>query len=246
MAPGRLIFLLSAIWATAAVESPANQQACKDIKTALPGKVRFPDEPEYVKENKDYYNAGLADLKPACIAFPTSAQDVSAIVKILNTETHNAVQFAVKSGGHSPNIGAASTKDGVLIAMRHINGTVLDKAKSLAHIKPGGHWWDVMDVLKGTGQMAVGGRLGVVGIGGYLLQGGVSFLSGMYGLGGDVRLFFSPDSGLIETSRMLSSTKPFSLMVLSSISKQTSARTWSALCGEEGRSLVSCSSYQRP
>ena len=72
--------------------------------------------------------------------------------------------------------------------MRHINGTVLDKEKSLAHIKPGGHWWDAMDVLKGTGQMAVGGRLGVVGIGGYLLQGGVSLLSGMYGLGGDVRL----------------------------------------------------------
>jgi len=28
--------------------------------------------------------------------------------------------------------------------MRHITGTVLDKENSLAHIKPGGHWWDVM------------------------------------------------------------------------------------------------------
>jgi FAD/FMN-containing dehydrogenase len=186
MAPRHLLAFLAAIWTTSAAISAANQQICKDIKAGLSGKVSFPDEAEYVKENKDYYNIGLAELAPACIAFPTSAKDVSTIIKILNTETHKDVQFAVKSGGHSPNPGAASIKDGILIAMRHINGTVLDKEKSLAHIKPGGHWWDAMDVLKGTGQMVVAGRLGVVGIGGYLLQGGVSLLSGMYGLGGDV------------------------------------------------------------
>jgi FAD/FMN-containing dehydrogenase len=186
MAPRRLVATLAALWTNSAIASPTAQQACKDIKTALPGKLWFPGEAAYIQENKDYYNIGLAELNPACISLPTSPEDVSAIIKILNADANKDVHFAVKSGGHSPNPGAASIRDGVLIAMRHINGTVLDKEKSLAHIKPGGHWWDAMDVLKGTGQMVVGGRLGVVGIGGYLLQGGVSFLSGMYGLGGDV------------------------------------------------------------
>jgi FAD/FMN-containing dehydrogenase len=195
MAHRHLLALLSAVWTASAAASPVNQQACTDIKTILPGKVWFPTDAEYIKENKDYYNIGLAELTPTCITFPTSSQDVSAIIKILNTETHKDVRFAVKSGGHSPNPGAASIKDGVLIAMIHINGTVLDKEKSLAHIKPGGHWWDAMDVLKGTGQMAVGSRLGVVGIGGFLLQGGLSLLSGMYGLGGDVRLSSTYDFG---------------------------------------------------
>jgi hypothetical protein len=53
-------------------------------------------------------------------------------------------------------------------------------------VKPGGHWWDVMKTLEGTGRIVVGGRLGVVGLGGYLTQEGVSILSGQYGLAGDV------------------------------------------------------------
>jgi len=199
-----LLTLLSTVWLSFAAASATNEQVCREIKTALPGKLWFPGEAAYIKENKDYYNIGLTELGPACITFPSSAGDVSAIIKILNTDAHKDVQFAVKSGGHSPNPGAASVKDGVLITMRHINGTVLDKEKSLAYIKPGGHWWDAMDVLKGTGHMAVGGRLGVVGIGGYLLQGGVSLLSGEYGLGGDVRptsFIFSSFGGEVRLIR---------------------------------------------
>ena len=69
MAPRHLLALLSATWTASAAVSPANQQACRDIKIALPGKVWFPDEAEYIKENKDYYNIGLAELAPACITF---------------------------------------------------------------------------------------------------------------------------------------------------------------------------------
>jgi FAD/FMN-containing dehydrogenase len=181
----KLFVVLLASRLALAAPSAATQTACNEIKQALPGKVWFPDEPAYTKENKDYYNSGLADLRPACITMPTSAQEVSTIVKILNT--HDTVNFAVKSGGHSPNAGAASIKDGVLIAMRNVSGTEFDKEKQLAYVKPGGHWTDVLKALNGTGRMVVGGRLGVVGIGGYLLQGGVSFLSGQYGMGCDVR-----------------------------------------------------------
>jgi FAD binding domain len=188
-----LFVLLSTTCLSSAAPGPTTLQACSKIQSTLPGKLSLPGQSAYIKENRDYYNIGLAELGPACIAFPTSAQDVSAIIKILNSDAHKDVQFAVKSGGHSPNPGASSVKDGVLITMRHINGTVLDKEKRLAYIKPGGHWWDVMDVLKDSGHMVVAGRLGVVGIGGYLLQGGVSLLSGENGLGGDVRLtLFKP------------------------------------------------------
>jgi FAD/FMN-containing dehydrogenase len=168
---------------TKAAPSASTQETCSQIKTTLPGKLSLPGEAAYTKENKDYYNAGLAELKPACIAFPSSPEDVSAIVKILGAQ--NDVQFAVKSGGHSPNPGASSIKDGVLIAMRNVAGTTLDKEKGLLYTKPGGHFWDVMKVLDNTGLTVVGARLGAVGIGGYLTQGGLSFLSGQYGLAAD-------------------------------------------------------------
>lgn len=133
--------------------------ACSAIQKAIPGRLWLPGQPAYKKENKDYYNAGLKELGPACISLPTSAQDVSTIVKILGQ--YSDVQFAVKSGGHSPNSGHSSVKDGVLIALRHINGTVLDKQNKVAYVKPGGHWADVMRALNGTGQTVVGGRLGM-------------------------------------------------------------------------------------
>jgi FAD/FMN-containing dehydrogenase len=168
-----------------ATVNATTQAACNDIKQALPGKLWLPGQAPYIQENKDYYNSGLVELGPACIALPTSAADVSSIVQILNR--HSTVNFAIKSGGHSPNAGDSSIKDGVLIALRHINGTTYDAAKQVAHVKPGGHWSDVVSALSSTGRMVVGGRLGVVGIGGYLMQGGVSFFSAQYGLGGDVR-----------------------------------------------------------
>jgi hypothetical protein len=133
--------------------------ACNEIKAALPGQVHVAKDPVYTKENKAYYNAGLAELMPRCITMPSSAQDVSKIVKILNK--HAGVRFAVKSGGHDPNPGHSSVKDGVLIAMRNVAGTTYNKEKGVAYIKPGGHWSDALNPLAKDKVAVVSGRLGM-------------------------------------------------------------------------------------
>ncbi|KAF1989516.1 FAD-binding domain-containing protein [Aulographum hederae CBS 113979] len=177
---GSLTFALAA-----AIPSAATRQACNDITAALPGldNVARPNSMRYNSEINDYYNHGLANLKPACVTFPKNALDVSKIVQVLNK--YPDVKFAVKSGGHSPNEGAASVADGVLVALRDVTGTQYDAAKQVAYVKPGGHWFEVLAALAPTGRTVVGGRLGIVGIGGYLMQGGVSFISGQYGLAAD-------------------------------------------------------------
>jgi hypothetical protein len=180
------LYILCIAWLGAAAPNAATQEACKEITAALPGTVHVKGNKQFTTESRDYYNIGLAEQVPACIVFPTSSSEVATIVKILNARKE--VPFTVKSGGHSPNVGDSSVKDGVLIAMRHLNGTVFDKEKSLAYVKPGGHWWNVMKAMEGTGQIVVGGRLGVVGMGGYLTQGGNSFLSTQYGMGADVSI----------------------------------------------------------
>ncbi|KAF2192782.1 hypothetical protein K469DRAFT_717376 [Zopfia rhizophila CBS 207.26] len=48
-------------------------------------------------------------------------------------------------------------------------------------VGPGIRWEDVHEALKDTGVTAVGGRIGAVGVGGYVLGGGLSFLSTKYG-----------------------------------------------------------------
>lgn len=134
-------------------------EACQDIANNLPGRVFYPKSSEYKSEIKHYWSKTLHELRPACVVLPTTAEEVSTIVKILNK--YPKVNFAVKSGGHNPNLGHASIDGGVLIALRRMIGTKYDKATGLAYVKPGGTWNDVIKALEPSGVTIVGGRLGV-------------------------------------------------------------------------------------
>lgn len=117
---------------------------------------------------------GCAGLKPACLLEPQNAQEVSELIKIL---AGNNDEFAIKSGGHNPNNFYASTKGGALISTKKMNEVTIDKARGTVTVGPGNRWDDVFKKLEGTGLAVVGGRMGEVGVGGFLLGGGLSFLS---------------------------------------------------------------------
>jgi FAD/FMN-containing dehydrogenase len=90
---------------------------------------------------------------------PQSAEEVSKVVKILNNYPN--VSFAVKSGGHDPNVRHASVQDGVLISTKDLAGVTYDAEKNLAYVKPGGEWNDVIGSLDEQGVAILGGRLGM-------------------------------------------------------------------------------------
>lgn len=81
--------------------------------------------------------------------------------------------FAVKSGGHMPNNGFASIQDGLLITTQNLNNVIYNAEDQTAIIGPGLSWEDAQKGLDGTGRTLVGGRLGGVGVGGYMLGGTV-------------------------------------------------------------------------
>ncbi|KAL1644043.1 hypothetical protein SLS61_008976 [Didymella pomorum] len=168
-----------------AAPDQATTQACTDIQNALPGKVLTPGllALEYEHETQQYWSTTLRSVVPACIVQPSSAEDVAAVVKVLNK--YPSVRFATRSGGHDPNVGHATVQDGVQIVMTDLAGATYDADKDLAYVKPGGEWNDVISDLAPSGVAVVGGRLGLVGVGGYLLQGGISFLSAQEGLAAD-------------------------------------------------------------
>ncbi|KAF1851591.1 FAD binding domain-containing protein [Cucurbitaria berberidis CBS 394.84] len=180
-----LVALLLGARSAKAVPTQETTQACADITDALPGKVLTPAllGLEYANETQKYWSTALREVDPACIVRPVCAEDVATVVKSLNK--YPTVQFAVKSGGHDPNVGHASVQDGVLIVMTDLAGATYDAAEEVAHVKPGGEWNDVIRDLEPSGVTIAGGRLGVVGVGGYLVQGGISFLSAQVGLAAD-------------------------------------------------------------
>lgn len=133
---------------------------------------------EYTTEQNNYWSTGCGALKPSCILFPNTADEVAVIVGVLhdNNET-----FAVKSGGHNPNEGFSSIQGGPLISTKYLNEVVFDPASMTVRVGPGNDWQDVHKALETTGVTVVGGRIGDVGVGGYVVGGGLSFLSSQYG-----------------------------------------------------------------
>ena len=99
----------------------------------------------------------------------------------MQTLLANNESFAVKSGGHNPNKYFASIADGPLISTSRLNEVVYDAASGTVRVGPGNKWEDVHEVLDPHSVTVVGGRIGNVGVGGYLLGGGLSFLSTQYG-----------------------------------------------------------------
>lgn len=94
------------------------------------------------------------------------------------------VPFAVRGGGHMP-IGDSNNinSTGILLSSSGFTQMRLSKDRSSVSVGPANSWGDVYRYLEPAGVSVVGGRLGVVGIPGFLLGGGMSFFTNEYGWG---------------------------------------------------------------
>lgn len=132
--------------------------------------VESPVSISYIQEQNNYWSTACGDLKPTCIVAPSSAMEMSQVVK----ELHDVdTFFAVKSGGHMPNNGFASIQDGILISTKNLDQVLYNADDETAVVGPGLAWEDAQLALDKTasGRAIVGGRLGGVGVGGYMLGG---------------------------------------------------------------------------
>ncbi|OAA34241.1 FAD-binding, type 2 [Metarhizium rileyi] len=132
----------------------------------------------------DYWNAASSENRAGCSFFPSNAEQVSVAVKILNQLP--TVRFALKGGGHNPNLGYSSVHQGVLIAFRpNSQYAIPSEDGKTIEVGAGCKWEDVYSALEPQGKTVVGGRLGDVGVAGLLLGGGLSYLSAQYGFACD-------------------------------------------------------------
>jgi FAD/FMN-containing dehydrogenase len=121
-------------------------------------------------------------LSPECVFTPTSTLQVSVAVVVIGALR---ATFAVRGGGHMPIRGYANTEGGVLIGLSSLNQATLSADKSYVSVGPGLRWEDVYSYLEPYGLVALGGRVGIVGVPGLLLGGGISFYSNQYGFAAD-------------------------------------------------------------
>ncbi|KAI2785580.1 FAD-binding domain-containing protein [Daldinia loculata] len=169
-------------WALAAsalaLSGLALADTCSTLKDISNIDVADPLELSYINEQNDYWSTSCSSLKPSCILFPKDANEVSAIVKVLNNNTE---PFAIKSGGHNPNNGWSSVTGGPLISTQKLKQVIVDQETGIARVGPGQRLDSISAELQGTGWTFVGGRIGNTGVGGLVLGGGLSYMSAQYG-----------------------------------------------------------------
>ncbi|KAH8656802.1 hypothetical protein BGZ61DRAFT_371809 [Ilyonectria robusta] len=153
---------------------------CEIINTALPGKVAYPNTAAYNASN--VYWSGRQDMEPSCIVLPACPEDVS---KALGLVTKHDSPFTVRAGGHTAFAKGSNIEAGVVITMDSMSDIHVSSDRSTVSVGPGARWINVTDTVTPLGLAVVGGRAPTVGVSGFILGGGLSFLTGRRGLGCD-------------------------------------------------------------
>ncbi|KAJ3729313.1 hypothetical protein C8R42DRAFT_160828 [Lentinula raphanica] len=159
------------------------EACCHALSSVLPGQVFWPSSEPYSTQQSSYYSGEQATMTPACRVSPNNTFDVSRILEFAGA---HKCQFAVRTGGHMAWIGASNIgSEGFTVDLQRIKGVTLSEDRSVVSFGAGSRWRDVYAVLQPMNLTTVGGRVGDVGVGGFLLGGGIGFLSAEYGFGSD-------------------------------------------------------------
>jgi len=121
--------------------------------------------------------------EPILVVQPKNTDDVQ---KVIGYCASNDIRLTVKSGGHSAN-GYCLNSVGIVLDLVQMNSIKYSDDHNDLIVEAGIRWIDVYNFLKHEGdqRIVVGGGCPGVGVGGFLLGGGYSFLSRSLGLGSD-------------------------------------------------------------
>jgi FAD binding domain len=119
------------------------------------------------------------DQRPAAVALPENADDVTAIVAF--ARAHD-LRVAPQGTGHgAPALGALD--DTILLKTERMRGVTIDPVARTARAEAGTIWIEVVESAAEHGLAALAGSSPDVGVVGYTLGGGLSFLSRKHGIG---------------------------------------------------------------
>ncbi|KXT00474.1 hypothetical protein AC578_1915 [Pseudocercospora eumusae] len=164
-------------------EQPLQQQddtsPCDTLSATFPAQVSAPREKSYRESQSTYWTAQQAELTPDCRFYPRNARDIAeALADIILPQN---VSIAVASGRHSSSTGASNINHGITIDLAQLNQVRLADKNSAVYIGPGARWEDVYTLLEPHNLTVSGGRAAHVGVGGYVLGGGLSWFANEHG-----------------------------------------------------------------
>lgn len=153
----------------------------RDLAGKILGRVLQAGDDGYA--NSLSIDNGRVTLKPFLVAVPSNTEDVQEIVKYCR---YHGVPLTTKSGGHSA-AGYCLNSDGVVMDMGEMNSVDFTADGQNLRVGAGTRWIKVYDFLRDrqSRKTVIGGGCAGVGVAGFTLGGGYSFISRSYGLGCD-------------------------------------------------------------
>ncbi|KAH7304265.1 FAD binding domain-containing protein [Stachybotrys elegans] len=155
------------------------------IAANLSHAVHLPSSPLYPSLVLGSWSLDI-QRSPWCFVLPRTASEVSQTLTALQAAGDGAGDWhiAIRSGGHGSD-NANSITDGIIIDLSLLNSTTYHEAANIASVGTGARWGEVYAELEKSGVSVTGGREGVVGVGGLLLGGGVSWYTARTGFACD-------------------------------------------------------------
>jgi FAD binding domain/Berberine and berberine like len=143
---------------------------------SLDGKVVLPDDQRFDGARRAWNLA--IDQRPAAVVFPESATAVAAAV---GYAAKRGLRIAAQGTGHNAGpLGPLA--DTVLLRTDRMRGIQIDPQARTARAEAGAVWLDVVQAAAQYGLAALAGSSPDVGVTGYTLGGGLSFIGRKYGL----------------------------------------------------------------
>ncbi|MET0865917.1 MAG: FAD-binding protein [Nakamurella sp.] len=157
--------------------SKTTDQVLDSLRAAITGPVLTPDQSGYRAAVAGF---DLAQQHSAPIA--VSATSVDDVVATVGIARNAGLPITVIGGGHGdiPTVTA-----GILLTTRRINTVDIDRAARTARVGVGATWHDVMALTTPEGLAPLCGSAPAVGVGGYLLGGGLGPIGRTFGFSCD-------------------------------------------------------------
>jgi FAD/FMN-containing dehydrogenase len=156
--------------------SSASSVKTSHLDSRLSGKVVFPADDRFDQARRAWNLA--IDQRPAAVVFPQSAADVAAAV---GYAAQHGLRVAAQGTGHNAGpLGPLA--DTVLVRTEQMRDIRIDPQARTARVEAGAVWLDVVHAAAEHGLATLAGSSPDVGVAGYTLGGGLSFLGRKYGL----------------------------------------------------------------
>lgn len=147
------------------------------LDTAIAGSVVSPGDPDWNAARQAW--ALAVDQRPAAVALPESAEDIVAIVDFAR---EHGLRVAAQGTGHNAHPLEQRLGDSILLKTERMRRVDIDIPGRRARVEAGALWMDVVAPAGEHGLGAMAGSSPDVGVVGYTLGGGLSWLSRRYGL----------------------------------------------------------------